>query len=222
MLEKAKSSGAITTKIYAITDKDFESEIGIDNSIQENRFSWDRFHIENYLLETKYILKVINDIRPKNLNIPTEQELESVLKKCAKSTMPFLVREIMEHSAHQKLSHSIRTKIDRNSPDLSNKLAESISSSIERINKVVADELSVERLNEAEKSLKENYTNDLTTDEWKKSFRGRDILNELTSSYLRGSVNYETFRNLIISKMQDENFQPEGMREVLNKILSLH
>ncbi len=34
-------------------------------------------------------------------------------------------------------------------------------------------------------------------------------------------INYERFRNLIISKMKNESYEPEGMKKVINQIVAL-
>lgn len=215
LLEKTKKSGSITTEFFSIADKDFE----IDSQTQENRFFWDRFHIENYLLETQFILKVIFDLQIKNSNMQTETDIENLLKECAKKTVHSLVRGQMEHSTNQKLVQCIRTNTYRNSEDISEKLIDSIENSITRLRKIIEDDLSNEKLKEMEKTLSENYENDLVSDAWKNSFRGRDILKLFVSSYLKG-ISYNNFRNLIITKMRNENFQPKGMKKILDVILS--
>lgn len=214
-LEKTRKSGSITTEFFSIADKDFE----VESQTQENRFFWDRFHIENYLLGTQFILKVIFDLQIKNNDLQTEANIENLLKECAKKTVHSMVRGQMEHSTNQKLVQCIRTNTDRTSEDISEKLIDSIENSIERLSKVIKDDLSNDKLKEMEKFLWENYENDLLSDAWKKSFRGRDILKQFASSYLKG-ISYDYFRNLIIAKMRNENFQPKGMKGILDVILS--
>ena len=215
LLEKTKKSDSITTEFFSIADKDFE----VDEETQENRFFWDRFHIENYLLETQFILKVIFDLQIKNSNMETEIDIENLLKECAKKTVHSLVRGQMEHSTNQKLVKCIRTNTDRTSEEISEKLIDSIENSIKRLSKVIENDLSNEKLKDMEKTLWENYENDLLTEAWKKSFRGRDILKQFASSHLKG-ISYDYFRNLIIAKMRNEEFQPEGMKKVLDIILT--
>jgi hypothetical protein len=49
-------------------------------------------------------------------------------------------------------------------------------------------------------------------------FRGREILKKFVSNK-RLPVKYEIFRNLLLSQMSDDGFQPEGMRGVVGIIL---
>ena len=58
----------------------------------------------------------------------------------------------------------------------------------------------------------------LSTDEWKKNFRGRDILKHFTGDFCRG-IRYEMFRDLIISVMVNDGYQPDGMKSVIQGIM---
>ena len=58
----------------------------------------------------------------------------------------------------------------------------------------------------------------LNTEEWKKHFRGRDILRRFCGEYVQG-MRYEYFRNLIITQMVSAGHQPRGMKRILDQIL---
>ncbi len=59
----------------------------------------------------------------------------------------------------------------------------------------------------------------LQNESWKKHFKGREILRAFAGEFLQG-MRYEYFRDLIISQMVNEGYQPDGMKAVLDQILA--
>jgi hypothetical protein len=57
----------------------------------------------------------------------------------------------------------------------------------------------------------------LTNGMWRSEFPGRLILKRFVGRYVNG-VNYEGFRNIILDKMVDAGYQPNGMKEVIERI----
>ena len=60
ILERAHTNGDLPTKFYALTDSD--SDGGKDQSDAVNKFEWDVYHIENYLLHDQIIADVANSL----------------------------------------------------------------------------------------------------------------------------------------------------------------
>ena len=54
-------------------------------------------------------------------------------------------------------------------------------------------------------------------DDWKKEFRGRDLLKQFTDEYTVG-IRYEMLRDMIVNTMAEQDIQPQGMLRVLEKI----
>jgi hypothetical protein len=79
--------------------------------------------------------------------------------------------------------------------------------------------LSLEYLKAREAQLCTKYEQSLADGSWIKTFKGRDILKRFAGRRTP-SVAYEVFRNLIVSQMRDEGFQPAGMKAVVEKILA--
>ncbi len=69
-----------------------------------------------------------------------------------------------------------------------------------------------------EDSLRSDFEKALAADTWRKRFKGRDVLSRFAGRVRK--TNYEVFRDLIIANMRDSGFQPEGMRAVIDKILT--
>jgi hypothetical protein len=79
--------------------------------------------------------------------------------------------------------------------------------------------LTLENLKREEDSLKAALEFDLSGDSWRKNFRGRDILRRFAGAQAP-AIPYENLRNLIISRMRDVSYQPEGMKAVILAIMS--
>ena len=54
-------------------------------------------------------------------------------------------------------------------------------------------------------------------DDWKKEFRGRDLLKKFADQYTIG-VRYEVLRDMIVNAMAEQEIRPLGMLQVLEKI----
>ena len=63
------------------------------------------------------------------------------------------------------------------------------------------------------------FTKYLKNSQWMIEFPGREILKRFSSSFKNPSLNYEIFRNLIISKMKNQSYKPEGMKKIIDKII---
>ena len=58
----------------------------------------------------------------------------------------------------------------------------------------------------------------LVGDDWRKYFKGRDVLSAFAGEYAKG-MRYEYFRDFIISLMANSGYQPPGMKSVLDRIV---
>ncbi len=58
----------------------------------------------------------------------------------------------------------------------------------------------------------------LANDEWRRKFRGREILRRFVGRQARG-LRYENFRDLIIARMRDAEHKPLGMTAIIQEIL---
>ncbi|MDT4291889.1 AAA family ATPase [Methylomonas sp. MO1] len=80
ILERAYKNGDLPTKFYALTDKDSDERPGGADAI--TRMSWDVYHIENYLLDSKIISETVNSLTLNDELTPAEEELsEQALKE---------------------------------------------------------------------------------------------------------------------------------------------
>jgi predicted ATPase len=218
VLEQAKNSGAVPFGFFSIVDKDADSATTTNPT---NRFKWDRYHIENYLLEPKYVLKAVRVVEQAKTDNYTEAKILEALRKAARTTLPGLVRYQLEEFANRKLTYCIRTNSDRTSTRVSPTLRNAIQDTKDRIDIAVTDELSLPKLKALETDITGKLRKDLESKRWLTNYKGRDVLKAFVASFLRGKVSYEIFRNMIINAMREDEFEPRGMKTVLDKIIAL-
>ena len=214
-LDTASKKGQLPFKFYAITDNDSEIE-SQPNSNSMTVFSWNVYHIENYFLEPTIINSVLSA-----LNIGSKMEEDVIwddLRQCAQDSLPQLIRHEMADYANKKLVNSINMSTDPKAADLSGVLHEASKRSFERLRVVFDSELQLDTLRELEQSIRTRYVESLADGSWSVKFRGRDILKKFASKHA-SSVTYEVFRNLIIFQMKESGFKPQGMENIISKIL---
>jgi hypothetical protein len=212
ILSVALDRGQVPMQIFSIVDSDAE-EI---NPVQDRSFAWDAYHIENYLLEPSFILKIVRDLGSSSFS--TEEEVYEALRECAKETMPSLVRHHLASTVHAELVKAIQTTTDPKSPQVAPVLANVIERSIARISKMAEGTFSLSNLVEKEATLNADFEKSLAADTWRRRFRGRDILSRFAGRI--GKTTYEVFRDLIVANMRDSRYEPPGMRNVIDKSLA--
>lgn len=178
------------------------------------RFKWDRYHIENYLLEPEFICKVLREINPSSAL--SDSDIYDILRQLAQSTLNGLVKHEMTNYVNGKIMNSINFGCDPARDDVSVAISESVQRSIDRISRIRMTDVSDETLLFKEGEFRKKFEKDLATDAWRRTFMGRSILKEFSSKYC--GVSYLIFRDLIIARMKDVGFKPEGMNDVFNKI----
>ena len=105
------------------------------------------------------------------------------------------------------------------SNDIGAELHGAIEASVERMNHRLNTNLQLDEIRRRVDSEKEALTEALGTEDWKKHFRGRDILQEFAGKYVPG-MRYVYFRELIISQMSSAGYQPPGMKAILDQIVA--
>lgn len=215
VLKTASDEGLISKKFVSIVDKDSNKVI---NDLETMNFSWNAYHIENYLLNETFIKKVLDDLHINNEEFDSEVKILEALKECAKETLPFHIQHELNQFVSSELNSSITTKIDASNV-LNEEYFKVVERTISEIETKKINSLSQKELKKKEILIANKFKQSLKDDSWKLIFNGRNILNCFTKKIK--VIRYELFRNLIISKMKDENFQPNGMKEVIDKILAI-
>jgi len=214
ILERAHVNGDLPTKFYAIMDSDSEGEI--DNTKGVNRFEWDVYHIENYLLHNQIIADVLNALTLTSKN--TAADIESKLNNAARQVVPGMLIHRMRAHVNSKIVGAISLGFSPETPTVGRELHLAANRSAMKINALIEDMLSETALVEQEQSLRTEYERCFADDTWRRKLPGRSILKKFVD--LEGiKTGYEVFRNLIVTRMAELNHKPDGMKFVIEKIV---
>jgi hypothetical protein len=215
-LRSAKAKGVVTATFYAIVDRDREQPTLTEN---DGIYHWPSYHIENYLLESTYLLAALKDALGPKCPFSSAAEIDRSLVACAESTLPSLVREDLDQYANKVLVSQINTRPDPNAAQLVVELRRVIDRSLERANEASSGLLSEAELTNRSRDLEEKLREELSSGNWRTNYRGRDVLKCFVGCYCSG-IKYEVFRNLVISKMRDAGYKPDEMAYVIGRVLS--
>lgn len=216
ILARAYERGDQPTKYYAIVDRD--SETNADSSTGVNRFEWNVYHIENYLLNPEIIAEVVN-----NLNLGKSQcnkdSVRDKLNQAARKVVPQMIIRKMRSHANSKLVQSIDLGFSPDTSTVAGDLHKAITRSMEKIKNQVNTSLLETELQSLEERTRTEIDESFTNGTWLQTIPGRDILKQYINIE-NISINYEIFRNLIVTKMVEKNYKPEGMSQIINQIAS--
>ncbi|SFG03356.1 AAA domain-containing protein, putative AbiEii toxin, Type IV TA system [Salegentibacter agarivorans] len=215
VLKTAADEGIISKRFISIVDKDSSKVI---EDLETLEFSWDAYHIENYLLNEEYILKVLLDLGYNKEQYDSHSKILDELKNCAKNNLNFHIQHELNQFVTSELQHSVTIKINDTNP-LNEEYFKAIEKTISEIELKKNNILSKRELLKKEKIISNKFQTSLKDDSWKLIFNGRNILKCFTNKI--NIIRYEQFRNLIISKMKNEGYKPEGMKKVIDQILNI-
>lgn len=213
ILERAHSNGDLPTKFYAIVDMDSEETIPDAKAV--NRYEWDVYHIENYLLHPPIIADVLNSLR-----LEAQYDEKSVLDSlnaAARQVVPSMLLHKMRAFTNTKIVNAINLGFSPKTLTIGRDLHMAASRSLNKINELIASDLSEEQLVNQEQFLRLEFEQCFADGTWTTKLPGRDILKQFVDLE-KISVGYEVLRNLIVSRMADTGHKPDGMKSVIDKI----
>lgn len=215
LLDRARRTGAAFGAAFSITDNDNETTT---EELPANCHIWDRYHIENYLLEPDFLAKVVIDFGlASKVDVRTDA-LMGTLRERAVETLGDLTRHELEHRSYRRLVAAISASTPRDIEFSATRLSEALQRSRDKVIELFDGLLSDDSLQEQEAGIRARLQDDLDSGRWVHTFKGRDILKRFLSMNLNGIVRYEVFRDLIVARMRDAGFRPDGMASVLRKI----
>lgn len=215
VLDGARRDGHLDAQFFAITDADDDEPLVGPGG----HFQWDRYHIENYLLEPTFVLKALRLVGVDGAISATEASVLGGLRDCATATVGDLVAHRLRVLANKQLIAAIDLGFDPARPDIAAALSEAIARSGDRIRARTSDELSLASLERSMTSYRDELDAALIDGTWISKFRGREVLRRFAGRYVHGMA-YEYFRDLIINKMAEDNFHPTGMQRIVDQILA--
>ena len=215
VLEGSAKQLGVLDRFYAITDRDHESAGA--QPLKSHQFSWDCYHIENYLLVPSALRSVTRSVG-QGYVFETDNDVVDALKSCAGELVDGLVLELLQKEVNDTIVAMIRVKGDPDTKNYAAAILPSVTASFERVANA-ADGFSLEKLRELGYSHELRFRESLQTDAWTKDFPGRKILKQFVGKYVKG-VSYEPFVNLILDKLTEDGFEPAGMKRVIDEVLS--
>ncbi len=220
ILDQAASTGQLDARFFSIVDRDWGETVGSTGTEVQHRFSWDVYHIENYLLEASFVREAMRSLALRS-DIPDVAAIDEQLKQAAHDTIDSLVRDRLERRVNKKLVRCINTRSSPTLP-LAGGLRSAAEASAKKIAQALDEELAVNLLQGQETAIRSELEASLSEGRWRADFRGRDILRKFCALHpgILG-ISYEKFRNLIINRMREAGYRPGGMRSVLEQIDAL-
>lgn len=215
LLERAAADGRFTARFFSIVDRDFD---GPTPGAAENRYSWDVYHIENYLIHASYIRAVLEGLELSE-HVLSEEHIEAELLAAAQETIGGIVRERLERRVNQLLVSCIRTNVERDTADLAAALRAVAEESAIRVQAVLNGAVSAGVIAQEEARIRSDLQSALASGTWLTEFRGRDVLTRFLARTDTG-IRYERFRNLIVNRMRLDSYKPTGMKSVVDAILA--
>lgn len=218
VLENVRRAGHIPAKFYAVTDRDTDESDVVENS---NRMSWDVYHIENYLLEPHFIFQALRDINALCKEVATEKDIDKQLSEFASEIITDMVTHQLRKYANHQLKNKLDLGFDPSIQSVGSELAKAVARCNNRIEKLTSNELSEKHLTDLEIQYRLEATTSIENGTWRINFRGRDIIKRFVGKFGQG-ITYEKFRDLILARMRDNNFQPAGMKQIVDRIIADH
>ncbi len=200
---------------FSIVDRD---DTGSEDA-NENRgmYTWDVYHIENYLLEPRYILEVLRRVSLNGSAFESENEVEDMLRSIAKDHVENIVEAWIRSHAYAAIRNAIQLKDTTTGLDAATKVSGSVKRSLHKIGTLVDADLSEATLNALASERRKQLEEALQSDKWKSVFRGKDILSSFVSMYGK-NLNYRAMRDMIVNAMAEEGHRPSGMLKILAAI----
>lgn len=212
VLNRAYSKGDLPIRFFAIVDRDTDENEKLPGL---RMYRWDVYHIENYLLEPRFVAEVATSIEPRRrLN---EEGALDALRESARKVVPKLLRHKMRAYVNSHMVRCIDLGIDPAAEEIASLAAEAASRSLGRVQEVTQTLLTKQSLNCLQTSWKTEIETAFADGSWRAILPGREILKQFVNDQ-KIPVPYDALRNLIVSRMVDAGFQPDGMRRVILEI----
>jgi hypothetical protein len=215
VLDRAQKKGDFPTRFFAIVDRDLHLNRVTQSHL--NQFSWDAYHIENYLMQPKFISQVLQALDHAG---PTDESaiLDS-LRAAAREVLPKVVRHALMDFANKAIVGAIDVGVDPAAEDIAGSISAAVERSLTRMTKKAQEELKADHLAEKRLEIEAEFNSNFGDGSWLRTLPGREILKRYVERE-RLPVGYDPFRNLVLGRMTDDNYQPAGMKAVVDQVLA--
>jgi hypothetical protein len=213
VLNRAYSQGDLPIKFFAIVDRDSDGE-ELPRGLR--LFRWDVCHIENYLLDGRFVADAVNAVDPKRKL--DETSAIDALRTAARKVVPKILRHKMREFVNGKLVRCIDLGFDPAAENIAVLVSEAVARSKDRILRVADDELTEQALSDRQLIWSQEIEQSFADGTWRSKLPGREILRKFVDEQ-RLPIGYDALRNLIVSGMVDKGYRPDGMKAIIMEIL---
>ena len=208
--------------VFAISDGDATTRPGRRPEESERRFRWDRYHIENYLLEEEYLVKALR-------RLTRDEEAQGMTAHTVGKHLEAIANGLVESFAQERVEMDLREGIRQASRlpgtveasdgegDVATILSQRIDNIVHHVTSYGANDGREAEIRTRLAKEKAELQATLSNQEWKKCFKGRDIIGRFVGQFGKG-IPKETFVTAVVREMQNDGYQPLGMQNVLDRI----
>lgn len=217
-LQRAAENSGLADKVYAITDRD--SDVTSSGRSEDSEvFSWDVYHIENYLLEPKYLLGAYKSLtHGQELN--DEADAEAATAELAKAEVDRLVLVQLQNEVNAAFTGALAARAAPDSKAPAADLLPSIEASLDRVDSFRETWGTLQYLDQREAQIRADLSAMFEPGgEWQRHFPGRTVLKAFANRFLKGVASYEGLVNIVLSQMVGDAFKPTGMVSILEQIV---
>jgi predicted ATPase len=216
-LREAADNAGLNNRFFSIVDRDTDQVLEREAGASE--YSWDVYHIENYLLEPSAIRSATTTLLGED-PFASDADVSEALKNIAAGLINRLVLQQLQDELNSNLVRAIKIGGPPDTEDPAGDLMPSVIGSAERV-RDLAINTSEEGLRRRAADLRADLEQAFANDRWQAEVPGRLILNNFSDLYLGGRIEASMFRNAVLDKMAEGGIQPAAMKSVLDQILAL-
>ena len=206
----------VRNRFFAIVDKDRDAASMPEPTA--SLFSWDVYHIENYLLDSECVWAATSALMGRDVFSSNDEVLGS-LQRCAEELVPSLVLEYLRADVNNSLIRAINIGANPAAPDIALEMIQSIEGSLSRL-ALVGKSLTADELSQRAAAFEGTLSAALANGSWIKEFPGRLVIRRYADRQLNGKIDASLFANAVLDEMVERAKKPAGMRLVLEEILA--
>jgi len=217
-LRDSAIKSAQTKIVLSITDSDGD-EAGSDES--KGQYQWPVYHIENYLIDSKYIGLAIDSITAKDPGSTAPQYVKAIVNESKNEAASEICRRNLVRKIKSDLNRHLNFNAGESDQNLTaSLLREQLQTCKDRINSefkgVMADDLLEQQISQLDSETVKLQKQTTTP----KTLPGRNVLRKVAKKAIPNG-NYETLRNAILNEMARDRHQPPEMKTLLERCLSV-
>ena len=200
-------------QFYFVRDRDVEDNPAVLDELEEKHegyfFTWDRYHIENYLLDDVAIYHVLADDWDIPNTFGSASDVRLQLRRIADERKP----EVLARHLEARVNPTLRQRVILNVPEgVEGSLLKAAESRLQRTVELFEAD-AVKRLYlEVSSEIEAQWDAD-----WKKLCVGRDVLTRFHKDHVKG-LDYEVFRNKVARKIWDLGRVPKPIEKVMTTV----